>query len=146
MYKDILVPVDLDDENSWKASLSRAVEFAQAFGSRLHVLTVVPDFGATMVAQYFPQDYEQKIVQEARQRLHTFTKDHVPDGVEVQHLVGHGRVYDEILRMADEADCDLICMASHRPELRDYLLGPNAARVVRHATRSVLVVRDAPNA
>ena len=146
MYKDILVPVDLDDDNSWQIAISRAVDLARAFGSRLHVLTVVPDFGATMVAQYFPQDYEQQIVEEARQRLHTFTKDHVPEGIEVQHLVGHGRVYDEILRMAEAADCDLICMASHRPELRDYLLGPNAARVVRHATRSVLVVRDAPKA
>jgi len=144
MYKDILVPVDLDDANSWKAAISRAVELAQAFGSRLHVLTVVPDFGATMVAQYFPQDYERQIVEEARRRLHTFTKDHVPEGVDVQHLVGHGRVYDEILRTVEEANCDLICMASHRPELRDYLLGPNAARVVRHARRSVLVVRDAP--
>ena len=33
-------------------------------------------------------------------------------------------------------------MASHRPELRDYLIGPNAARVMRHADASVLVVRE----
>jgi nucleotide-binding universal stress UspA family protein len=33
-------------------------------------------------------------------------------------------------------------MASHRPELSDYLLGPNAARIVRHAKQSVLVVRE----
>ena len=31
-------------------------------------------------------------------------------------------------------------MVSHRPELQDYLLGPNAARVVRQPTKSVLVV------
>jgi nucleotide-binding universal stress UspA family protein len=36
----------------------------------------------------------------------------------------------------------MIVMASHRPELKDYLLGPNAARVVRHAECSVLVVRN----
>ena len=36
---------------------------------------------------------------------------------------------------------DLIVMASHRPELKDYLIGPNAARVVRHADCSVQVVR-----
>jgi nucleotide-binding universal stress UspA family protein len=36
----------------------------------------------------------------------------------------------------------VIVLASHRPELKDYLLGPNAARVVRHAKCSVLVVRD----
>jgi len=36
---------------------------------------------------------------------------------------------------------DLIIMASRRPELEDYLIGSNAARVVRHAHLSVLVVR-----
>ncbi len=35
----------------------------------------------------------------------------------------------------------MIVMASHRPEMSDYLLGPNAARVVRHARRSVSVIR-----
>lgn len=142
MYKDILVPIDLDDESSWKAALGHAVELAKAFGARLHLLTVVPDFGMAMVAQYFPKDYEHKVLEEARENLHAFTKDHIPDGVQVQHVVGHGRVYDEILRVAEDIKCDLILMASHRPELRDYLLGPNAARVVRHSKRSVLVVRD----
>ena len=42
----------------------------------------------------------------------------------------------------ETGNIDLIIMASHRPELQDYLLGPNAARVVRHANCSVLVVRD----
>ncbi len=49
---------------------------------------------------------------------------------------------EEILKAAAESDCDLIVVASHRPALKDYLLGPNAARVVRHANCSVLVVRD----
>lgn len=142
MYKDILVPVDLEDESSWKAALGHAVGLAQAFGARLHVMTVVPDFGTAMVAQYFPKDYEQKVLAEARENLHAFTRDRIPEGVEVQHIVGHGRVYDEILRVAEEIRCDLILMASHRPELKDYLLGPNAARVVRHARHSVLVVRE----
>ena len=46
------------------------------------------------------------------------------------------------MKAADKLKCDLIVMASHRPELKDYLLGPNAARVVRHARQSVFVVRE----
>ena len=45
MYRDILITVDLGDEASWKQALPTAVEYARAFGSRLHVMTVVPDFG-----------------------------------------------------------------------------------------------------
>jgi nucleotide-binding universal stress UspA family protein len=51
-------------------------------------------------------------------------------------------VYEEILATARDLKADLIVMASHRPELKDYLLGPNAARVVRHSDVSVLVVRN----
>ena len=36
----------------------------------------------------------------------------------------------------------LIVMGSHHPELKDYLLGPNAAKVMRHADCSVMVVRE----
>ena len=141
MYKDILLPVDLDDEASWKAALARAVEIAQGFGARLHLMTVVPDFGMNLVAQYFPPDYEQKVLEETRRRLHDFTRDHIPGGLQVQHIVAEGRIYDQIIRTAKEIDADLIVMASHRPELGDYLIGPNASRVARHADRSVLVVR-----
>jgi nucleotide-binding universal stress UspA family protein len=66
----------------------------------------------------------------------------VPEGVAARRIVAAGKIYQEILRVADEVGADLIVMGSHRPELSDYLLGPNAARVVRHADCSVMVVRE----
>ncbi|MEP3300223.1 MAG: universal stress protein, partial [Pseudoruegeria sp.] len=39
------------------------------------------------------------------------------------------------------AKADLIVIGAHRPDFKDYLLGPNAARVVRHSECSVYVVR-----
>lgn len=141
MYKDILIPVDLGDDASWKTALPTAVEYARAFGSTLHVMTVVPDFGMSIVGSFFPEDYEEKALAKASDRLHAFVAEHVPQDLPVQHVIGHGSIYNEILRVAKEIDADLIVMGSHRPELKDYLLGPNAARVVRHADTSVLVVR-----
>ena len=55
--------------------------------------------------------------------------------------VAQGTVYKIVIDTADGIGADLIVMASHRPERRDYLLGANAARVVRHSEKSVLVVR-----
>jgi nucleotide-binding universal stress UspA family protein len=46
-----------------------------------------------------------------------------------------------VLKTAADIEADLIVMASHRPEMGDYLIGANASRVVRHAEVSVLVVR-----
>ncbi len=65
----------------------------------------------------------------------------MPKDVEVQHIVAHGVIYEEVMRVADEIDAGLILMASHRPKFADHLIGPNAQRVVSHTNRSVLVVR-----
>jgi universal stress protein F len=35
-------------------------------------------------------------------------------------------------------------VGSNRPAMKDYLLGTNASRVVRHARCSVLVAREQP--
>ena len=53
-------------------------------------------------------------------------------------VVAYGSPYAQNLRVAKEIACDLIIMTAHRPELKDYLLGRNAARVVRRAGCSVL--------
>ncbi len=142
MFKTILVPIDLEDESSSARALDKAGGMAKSFGSQLVLMTVVPDFGMAMVAQYFPRDYEQKIMENARERLQALARESLPSDTQCEVEVGHGRAYDEILRVAKARGCDLILMASHRPELRDYLLGPNAARVVRHAQCSVLVIRE----
>ena len=141
MYQNILFPIDLNQESSWQKALPTAAEYCKAFGATLHVMNVVPDFGSALVGSYFPDDFEQKTREGAREQLRDFVHQHVPDGVKVQHIIGHGTVYDEILRVAREINADLILLAAHRPELKDFLLGPNAARVVRHFEGSVLVVR-----
>lgn len=143
MYQNILFPLDLsEDDRSWQWALPVAIEYAQRFQANLHVLTVVPDFGMSLVSGFFPEEFEQKALNAAQEHLHHFVKKHIPENIQVQHIVGHGTVYKEILHAADEIKADLIIMSSHRPELKDYLLGPNAARVVRHSKVSVLVVRE----
>ena len=57
--------------------------------------------------------------------------------------VTHGAsIYAEILGVAEGAEADLAVIGSHRPATKDYMLGTNAARVVRHARCSVLVARE----
>ena len=142
MYKDILVTVDFDHDSSWKRAVPVAIKEAQTFGARLHVLTVVPTVGMAMVGQFFPKGYEKKVLDSYNERLHQFVLEHIPDSIKVQHIVAQGTVYEVILKMAKKTNCDLIVIGAHRPELKDFLLGPNAARVVRHADCSVMVVRD----
>ncbi len=142
MFKDILLPVDLGNAESQRKAVKTAVHLAKTSKAQLHVMTVVPDFGLSIVGSFFPEGYEKHALDEASKKLHDFVQAEIPKSVKVQHIVGHGTIYEEILRAGNELGCDVIVLASHRPELKDYLLGPNAARVARHAACSVMIVRD----
>ncbi len=142
MYENILLAVDREDESSWRLSLPVALRQCDAFGARLHLVTVVHEIGVGDVASFLPLDFEAQRLEKTDQWLREIAAKNVPPGVAVQLSVGRGKVHAEILRIAGEVEADLIIMASHRPELADYLLGSNAAHVVRHADCSVLVVRQ----
>ena len=148
MTKPILLSIDLNQESSWKHAVPVAINLARANPAGtgkivdLHVLSVIPDYGMSVVGSFFPADYAKQSLSEMEKLLAKFVADNFPDDLDVSAHVHHGTIYKEILSLADEIDCSLIVMASHRPETKDYLLGPNAARVVRHARQSVYVVRQ----
>ena len=142
MYRNILVPVDLSDKHSWRKALPTAIALCQTFQARLHVIAVVPEFGLPMVGQFFPEGYEDKLRQQAAKQLKALVAEQVPDEVPTRRIIAEGRIYREILNAAKTAQADLIVMGSHHPELKDYLLGPNADKVMRHADCSVMVVRE----
>ena len=141
MYKNILLPVDLNSVETQHKAVQTAAQLARTFGAGLHVMTVVPDFGMSIVGTFFPDGFEKEALERANETLHDFVKQNLPDDLAVQHIVGQGSVHHEILRIARQIGADLIVMASHQPELQDYLLGPSPAHVVRHTSCSVMIVR-----
>jgi len=142
MFKKILVPIDTNQESSWRLALPQALDLVKRDGAKLYLFTVVPDFGMAMVGSFFPKDYAEKAMQHAEYELNSVARNHVPADVDYTCYVRHGTIYKRILQSADELGTDLIVLTSHRPETKDYLLGPNAARVVRHAKQSVFVIRE----
>jgi len=142
MYRNILVALDLEDETDRVTTLERCLEVVRASpGAHLHALTVLPPFGMSIVGSFFPRGYEKQVAQELMRRLRETVDPKLPEGVRCRHIVGEGSVYEVVLDIAKKVEADLIVIGAHRPGLEDYLLGPNAARVVRHAVCSVLVVR-----
>ena len=117
MFKEILIAVDLDDPNSWKRAIPFSVDYARLFQSQLHILTVIPDFGMSLVGQYFPSDYEAKMRKKSSTALHAFVAEHVPEDITVQHIVSSGTIYESIITIAEEIKADLIVLGAHRPEL-----------------------------
>ncbi|SMO41096.1 Nucleotide-binding universal stress protein, UspA family [Thalassovita litoralis] len=140
MSKSILLPIDLNNDAINLPALTAAQDLLRD-GGVLHVVSVMPDMGLAQVSGFFKPGFEKEALDAFGQRLAEWVNQNVPEGQEAHPHVLHGTIYDEILRAADKLRVDVIVIGSHRPELKDYLLGPNAARVVRHANQSVYVVR-----
>ena len=138
-FEKILVPVDLGHDSSWREALPTAIDQAQHAGAKLHIVTVIPEEPPQLA--WLPDDYSERMIAYAKPKLDKLVEAHVPADINVEQHVRQGSIYKEIVELAQEQGIDLIVMASHRPELKDYLLGPNAARVVRHVECSVMVVR-----
>jgi nucleotide-binding universal stress UspA family protein len=142
MYQNILAAIDLEDDTSWRKPLASAVELARRFGAQLHILTVIREVEAILRAKSSPLAYEL-VAQELERQLAGFVRQLDASDLHPKLLVTHGAsIYAQILAIAEEVEADLIVVGSHRLAMKDYLLGTNAFRVVRHARRSVLVARE----
>jgi nucleotide-binding universal stress UspA family protein len=140
MFKSILVPVDIAEVDVAKPGFDEAVELAKLSGAALrliHVRSPVP----YAMNEYIPAEYydsDEKSVLKALEDL--AAKLDLPKG-RVTVVSPFGSVYDEVLKEAARMKADLIVVGSHRPDWSTYLIGSNAANIVRHAKCSVLVMR-----
>ncbi|KPN62717.1 Nucleotide-binding universal stress protein, UspA family [Aliiroseovarius crassostreae] len=143
MTKTILCAVDINRPEEDRKVLERAAKLADMDGAQLDIITVVPDFGANIVGAYLQDHHVSTAQDKAKKLLHDMCEATL--GAEVngrtRHIVAIGSVYEKVLQTADLNAADLIVIGAHRPDFKDYLLGPNAARIVRHSGASVYVVR-----
>lgn len=135
MYNTILVPTDFAHEDQTIQSLKQAEKLAG--NGRIVLLHVVDQIPAYALIE-LPDNVAVDQIKHAREELQKIAKE---AGVHADVEVRKGRSYNQIIQSADEINADLILINSHRPGLKDYLLGSTAAKVVRHAQCAVLVER-----
>ncbi len=136
MYKTILVPIDMAHIEKGKAM----IDIAMAQGNKdtqTILLNVVEELPA-WVASQLPGGVLDESRRSALEELKAIA-DTANINVDVEVRAGHP--YKTILEVADKFGAELIIVASHQPGLEDYFLGSTAAKIVRHAKCSVLVVR-----
>lgn len=143
MTTSVLCAIDISEPEVEAKVLKMAKRLADLDGAALDIVTVIPDFGASIVGSFFEDDHVAKAQDAAKAALESQVSQAL--GAEAasaaRKIVATGSVYEEILNVAAVARTDLIVIGAHKPDFKDYLLGPNASRVVRHSQCSVHVVR-----
>lgn len=140
MFSTIIVPVDLESEKSPDKLLQAASDIARTNHADVHLLHVIRAAPA-IVSQYLESGYEKLASTAVEKRLDALAAGLDIGTGKVGTTVRFGEIYQEILGFADKISADLIVLESHKPGVADFLLGSNAARVVRHAVCSVFVLR-----
>ncbi len=134
MYRKIIVPMALDHGVG-----SRAMDIARSLRAEggeiiaIHALEPIP----RAVRQYITDSQ----VQDAENHVKSILAERVADTENARYVVIPGRAGWAITDFAHHEGADCIVIASHKPGLQHFLLGSTAARVVRHATCSVHVLR-----
>lgn len=141
MSENVLIPIDLQQPQSWEKALPVAIRQVGESGT-VHLLGIVPDIGSSMVATFLPKGYEEQALQRMKTGLDQFAEEHIPEGVKSETHIGHGHVAETILKIAQKTDAGMIVIASpQRDELRSILISSHTNAVVRHSPCSVIVVR-----
>ena len=141
MFKTLLLAVDVDDADGAKRTTEAAIMLARAEGAVLHLLNVVSDSGMAIVSSMLGPDHPRQMAEKAKAELEGWAAQSIPEDIQTELHIAQGTVYDQIIQVANKLNADLIVVGAQRPQFQDYLIGPNAARVVRHASQTVFVVR-----
>jgi universal stress protein A len=139
-YRKILVAVDLSPEA--RSVLARACELRGLYGSELYLIHVVEPIvlgGDYDLVPVMPVEIEETLLQRAKGYLGMLVWE--MKIADVQQSVEVGSVKHEILRFAEEQDCDLIVIGAHGRHGVATLLGSTANAVLHGTKCDVLCVR-----
>ena len=140
MYRSILVPIDISEADLTRHVIPQVKAHAKT--AKVHFLAVIPTvpfYASLGLANEFPD--RSGLQAKATEKLEEIIKQfNIPTGRTQSHVV-YGPPKDQILKLAEAVDAELIVIASHKPGFSTYLLGSTASAVVRHAKCPVLVVR-----
>ena len=164
--KKILYATDLSENARY--AFAYAVSLADLYNAGITLIHVLPEVPALLdqsVIGYISEERWQEIksqqVDEAKEALIGKKRDHLAikealhqfsEDIKQQQkgagfttddvIVQRGNPVEEIIKSAEENNCDLIVMGTHgQSTLEDVMLGSTARRVIRRSKIPVLVVR-----
>lgn len=142
MFNKILIPVDLENSAFAEKAMKVAIQQAKDSNASLHVVTVIPGFGMSMVGSFFPEDAMEKALRAVTKKLGDYVDNTIPKALKSDFKVLQGKPHKEILKESKAVGADLIVIPSHNYKKVDrVLLGSCTSRVVERSKISVMVIK-----
>ncbi len=142
--KRILIPTDFSE--TAELALEHAVKMARLLDSEITLLHVVSTFAFRVNLPEVDIDEAQntKLSGAIGSKLNRIAEElKAKEGIRITTMVTSGRIREEVVRIAEEIDADLIIIGTHGVSgLREFFMGSNAFRIVSEAGCPVLSVQD----
>ena len=136
LFTTIGVALDLSGMDS--KVLSQARTLALQNGARLVLMHVVEGVGG----QLFGKNADDDEARDDREHLENHAEQIRSTGLEVQAVLGFGRIPKEIVRIANEQKVDLLVMGGHGHRgIKDIIFGTSISKVRHELKIPVLVVQ-----
>ena len=142
--KKILFPLDLT-ENSSKI-LPYVLSVSEKYNSMIYLLHVVQDlnkWGKLYVPHPSMDVFQKEAIEGAKNAMDTVCENQLQSCPNFQKRVVSGDTVDEILKVIESEDIDLLVMGTHgRKGLEHTIFGSVAEKVVKKSPVPVLVINS----
>ncbi|TNF26814.1 MAG: universal stress protein [Bacteroidetes bacterium] len=137
----IAIPVDFSEAAN--VAVDHAVDLAKRFGAELVLIHVLEKgayqgiFAPSGKTEYGELEFMQQKLQNDAAELEA------KSGLSVSHFVVSGRIYEEIVRVAEDVAADMIVMGTHGTSgWAEFFVGSNAFKVVTQSPCPVLSIQE----
>lgn len=139
----ILVPVDFSEQSL--IALRQSYNIARFNNSDITLLHVIDEDILSKLKSLFTGNTEHEILmrQDSTMKLNELAaKVETESSLQVKVLLTSGKIYDEIVRVADDLNTIFIIMGTNGPQgLKKKFIGSNAMRVINEANCPVISVK-----
>lgn len=141
----ILVPVDYSEKSVY--GLEMANVLAQKYGGKITVVNVLKGVDPIW-SDFFTDDERTRLLEKLKKHLANFASKYlvVPE-IEMDFVVKKGKLCDTILDTAEELNVSTIVMGTSTVDnIKKWIIGTNALRIVTEAKCPVITIKDHPKA
>ncbi|MBT8274041.1 MAG: universal stress protein [Bacteroidia bacterium] len=142
--KKIIVPIDFSEHSEF--ALEAAAMIAQKHQAEIIALHMLEISDAILTHRNDEQQAKAFfLLQLAEKRFKEFLDKEYLKDLKVTPVVKHFKVFSEVNDVAKEQNADMIVMGSHGASgVKEFLVGSNTEKVVRHSDIPVLVIKHNP--